>query len=111
MGLSATFLALGTRHVVASVVPVPDAETAPLMIAFHRLLAAGQPPTSALARAQQQLGHGQPGRDGRRGRFREHRHQRGTVRSTLKLTSGLELPDSSSVNRERGQPPAPMPLE
>src|SRR6266487_3609725 len=56
LGLSATFLALGTRHVIASVVPVPDAETAPLMIAFHRFLAAGQPPAAALATAQQQLG-------------------------------------------------------
>ena len=60
MGLSATFLALGARHVVASVVPVPDAETVPLMIAFHQRLAAGQPPMSALAGAQQQLGDGQP---------------------------------------------------
>jgi tetratricopeptide (TPR) repeat protein len=60
IGLSATFLALGARHVVASVVPVPDAETVPLMIAFHRRLAGGQRPMSALAGAQQQLGGGQP---------------------------------------------------
>jgi CHAT domain-containing protein len=33
--------------------PIPDAETAPLMIAFHRLLAAGQPPAGALAAAQE----------------------------------------------------------
>ena len=56
LGLSATFLALGTRHVIASVVPVPDAETAPLMIAFHRRLAAGEAVTPALAQAQRQLG-------------------------------------------------------
>ena len=55
LGLSATFLALGTRHVIAPVVSVPDAETAPLMIAFHRFLASGVPVASALARAQQQL--------------------------------------------------------
>jgi tetratricopeptide (TPR) repeat protein len=55
LGLSATFLALGTRHVIAPVVSVPDAETAPLMIAFHRFLASGAPAASALARAQQQL--------------------------------------------------------
>ncbi len=60
MGLSATFLALGTQQVVASVVPVPDAETTPLMIAFHRLLAAGEPATPALARAQQHLDDGYP---------------------------------------------------
>ena len=60
LGLSATFLALGTRHVIASVVPVPDAETAPLMIAFHRLLAAGQSPAPALAQAQEQVGSTHP---------------------------------------------------
>jgi CHAT domain-containing protein len=60
MGLSATFLALGTRQVVASVVPVPDAETAQLMVAFHQLLATGEAATPALAQAQQHLGHGHP---------------------------------------------------
>ncbi|MFD0687945.1 CHAT domain-containing protein [Actinomadura fibrosa] len=55
LGLSATLLALGARQVVASVVPVPDAETAPLMIAFHRHLAAGASAAAALARAQQEL--------------------------------------------------------
>jgi tetratricopeptide (TPR) repeat protein len=60
MGLSATFLALGTRQVIASVVPVPDAETAPLMIAFHQLLAAGEGATAALAQAQAQLRGGHP---------------------------------------------------
>jgi tetratricopeptide (TPR) repeat protein len=52
LGFSATFLTRGTRQLIASVVPVPDAPTAPLMIAFHRLLAAGHPPAAALARAQ-----------------------------------------------------------
>ena len=52
MSLSAAFLALGTRQVVASVVPVPDAETVPLMVAFHRQLAAGTPAGAALAAAQ-----------------------------------------------------------
>jgi hypothetical protein len=60
LGLSATFLALGTRQVIASVVPVPDAETAPLMVALHRFLAAGQPAAAALALAQQQLGGTHP---------------------------------------------------
>lgn len=60
MGLSATFLAMGTRHVIASVVPVPDAETVPLMIALHERLASGETPMSALAEAQQQLGHSHP---------------------------------------------------
>jgi hypothetical protein len=60
LGLSATFLALGTRHVIAPMVSVPDAETAPLMIAFHRFLAAGVSVAAALARAQQQLGGTHP---------------------------------------------------
>jgi tetratricopeptide (TPR) repeat protein len=60
MNLSAAFLALGTRHVVASVVPVPDAETVPLMVAFHRRLAAGTPTVPALAAAQSEAGYGDP---------------------------------------------------
>lgn len=60
MSLSAAFLALGTRQVVASVVPVPDAETVPLMVAFHRRLAAGIPTAPALAAAQAELGRGDP---------------------------------------------------
>jgi CHAT domain-containing protein len=60
MSLSAAFLALGTRQVIASVVPVPDAETVPLMVAFHRRLAAGIPTVPALAAAQSELGRGDP---------------------------------------------------
>ncbi|WP_100498889.1 CHAT domain-containing protein [Geodermatophilus chilensis] len=52
LGLTAAFLSLGTRQVVASVIPVPDAETAPLMTAFHELLAAGRSVAAALAEAQ-----------------------------------------------------------
>ena len=55
MGLSATFLALGTLQVIASVVPVPDPETAPLMIAFHQFLSRGESTASSLALAQQQV--------------------------------------------------------
>jgi tetratricopeptide (TPR) repeat protein len=52
LGISATFLAKGTQQVVASVLSIPDAETGPLMVAFHRLLAAGQTAPDALAHAQ-----------------------------------------------------------
>jgi CHAT domain-containing protein len=45
---------------VASVIPVPDAETVPLMVAFHRRLAAGTPTVPALAAAQAELGSGAP---------------------------------------------------
>jgi len=60
LGLSATFIGRGAAHLVASVLPVPDVETAPLMAAFHHRLAAGQPPAAALATAQQEQGGGDP---------------------------------------------------
>lgn len=52
LGLSATFLAAGTHQVVASVLPVPDVETASLMEAFHQVLAGGATAAAALATAQ-----------------------------------------------------------
>lgn len=52
LGLSAALIGRGTTQLVASVLPIPDVETAPLMVAFHRRLAAGDPPTVALAAAQ-----------------------------------------------------------
>ena len=55
LGLGATLVSRGAAHLVGSVLPVPDAETAPLMTAFHRHLASGQPPPQALAAAQWQL--------------------------------------------------------
>lgn len=55
LGLSAMFLAEGACQLVASVLPVLDAETAPVMVAFHRLIAAGLPAAEALATAQHQM--------------------------------------------------------
>jgi CHAT domain-containing protein len=55
LGLSVTFLSQGTRQLVGSVISLPDAETTPLMVAFHRLLADGHPAATALARSQQQV--------------------------------------------------------
>jgi tetratricopeptide (TPR) repeat protein len=52
LGLGAAFMARGTRQLIASVLPVPDAATAPLMVAMHRLLAKGVAPAEALAAAQ-----------------------------------------------------------
>jgi CHAT domain-containing protein len=52
LGISATFLSRGTHQVVASVIPVPDAATIPLMIAFHRSLVDGLAAPEALAVAQ-----------------------------------------------------------
>lgn len=60
LGLCAAFIARGAAQLVASVVSLPDAETASLMVAFHRRLAAGQPAAIALADAQQELRDEEP---------------------------------------------------
>ena len=52
MGLVAALLTLGTRSVVASVVPVEDRASEQLMVALHRRLLAGDAPAVALAGAQ-----------------------------------------------------------
>jgi hypothetical protein len=52
MGLTAALFALGTRTAVATVVPVPDEATRPLMVALHGGLRAGLSVADALARAQ-----------------------------------------------------------
>ncbi len=59
LGFSATLLSLGTQQLIASVVPIPDVETAPLMIAFHQQLVAGQGAAMALSQAQRQLADGE----------------------------------------------------
>jgi hypothetical protein len=53
LGLAVTFLTLGTRALVAPVVPVPDAETVPLMVDVHRRLLAGASVAESLAGVQQ----------------------------------------------------------
>lgn len=52
MGLAAALFSLGTRTLVATVLPVPDSATRRLMLDFHRRLRAGEAPAVALARAQ-----------------------------------------------------------
>lgn len=52
LGLAAALLGMGTRTIIASVVPVPDSASRRLMLAFHRLLADGRTPSVALAEAQ-----------------------------------------------------------
>ena len=44
-------LSVGVRSVVAPVLPIADAETAPLMVGLHTGLRAGLPASAALARA------------------------------------------------------------
>ncbi len=61
LGLASVLLALGTTTLVATVVPVPDSASRPLMLRFHDLLDDGLPPAGALAEAQRELAdHGPP---------------------------------------------------
>jgi hypothetical protein len=53
LGLSAALLTQQTATLIAPVVPIDDAETAPFMTTYHRLLLAGRGPAEALAAAQQ----------------------------------------------------------
>ena len=69
LGLGAMFLARGSSQLVASPLPVPDAETAPLMTAFHRGVAAGRPVAEALAQAQQEVRGAGDGADVAAGSF------------------------------------------
>jgi CHAT domain-containing protein len=52
MGFAAAVFALGTRTLIASVVPISDAATRPLMLGLHAGLRAGLEPATALAQAQ-----------------------------------------------------------
>ena len=55
MGLAAALLALGTTTIVASLAPVPDADTGALMLEVHAGLRKGEDPATALAGAQARL--------------------------------------------------------
>jgi len=64
LGFAAALIGMGTRTIIASVAPVPDAGAKRLMIALHRHLTAGDPPSVALATAQARMsprGYGQTG--------------------------------------------------
>jgi CHAT domain-containing protein len=54
IGLASAVFSLGTRTLVASVIPVPDEATRPYMVEFHRLLRAGVTPAAALATVQRE---------------------------------------------------------
>lgn len=55
LGLAAAMLSMGTRGLVATVIPVPDDATRPLMLALHGHLRRGQSPATALASAQRDM--------------------------------------------------------
>lgn len=52
LGLAVALLGMGTRTVIASVVPAPDAAARRMMLDFHRRVASGLTPAAALAEAQ-----------------------------------------------------------
>jgi hypothetical protein len=52
MGLAAAVFSLGTRTLLASVIPVPDDATRQLMVGLHRRLRRGEAPADALAAVQ-----------------------------------------------------------
>jgi tetratricopeptide (TPR) repeat protein len=58
LGLAASLLSIGVRTVVAPLLQVPDAETAPLMVELHRGLRAGRPVSAALAAAVERAAAG-----------------------------------------------------
>jgi CHAT domain-containing protein len=49
LGLSATLLRMGVTSLIAPAVPIPDAETMPLMVELHRRMLSGEDPASALS--------------------------------------------------------------
>jgi CHAT domain-containing protein len=52
LGLVSALLTLGTRTVVATVTPVSDVDTAPIMLALHEELRIGTAPAEAMAAAR-----------------------------------------------------------
>jgi CHAT domain-containing protein len=52
MGLVSALLTLGARTVIATVTPVSDDDTQPLMVALHAQLRGGVPPAEAMATAR-----------------------------------------------------------
>jgi CHAT domain-containing protein len=63
LGFAAALIGMGTRAIIASVAPVPDAGAKRVMVALHGHLTSGASPSVALAEAQQSLsarGRAQP---------------------------------------------------
>jgi CHAT domain-containing protein len=64
LGFAAALIEMGSRTIIASVVPVPDSGAKRLMTSLHGHLTAGEPPPVALARAQERLSPREYGRAG-----------------------------------------------
>jgi hypothetical protein len=61
MGVAAAVLSMGTRTVIATLLPVPDDMARLLMLAFHRRLRAGDGPAVALVHARTEVEPEPPG--------------------------------------------------
>jgi CHAT domain-containing protein len=64
LGFAAALLDMGTRVVIASVTPVPDAQAKRLMLGLHRRLIAGMSAAAALADARTDMPEPVRGLDG-----------------------------------------------
>ena len=60
MGLTSALFALGARTAVATVIPVADEATRPLMLRLHERIRRGLPVARALAEAQAATGRDDP---------------------------------------------------
>jgi transcription elongation GreA/GreB family factor len=60
LGLAGALLSMGSRSLIASVVPVPDAEARTLMVRLHRYLRAGMSPAAALTAARKHMDSADP---------------------------------------------------
>jgi CHAT domain-containing protein len=61
IGFTAVLLGLGTRCLIASLLPVPAERTTALMLDLHRRMATGYGPAQALAEAQREYADGTDG--------------------------------------------------
>jgi len=98
LGLSAAFLGLGTRQLVAPVVAIPDGAAVELMTGFHHLLASGVSASEALARVQRQWAAGPPG-------------ARAAAAGFVCMGAGLAIPERQQVTTASGDgtPPPHQP--
>jgi len=60
LGMAAALLMRQTASLVAPVVSIPDAETQPIMVAYHQRLLTGLAPAAALAQTQAEFAAGTP---------------------------------------------------
>lgn len=87
LGLAAALLTQQTASLVAPVVPIPDAETRPVMATYHRHLRKSLPPAAALAATQVDFADGTP-------------RERASAASFICLGAGCSSPIAPVVRRQ-----------